>query len=93
MLLLIPILLAGCATPEAHDARSAARTANPRDDPLLFARQARALGLKGRLILIMGTSHVAGQAFNLSGLSGFAEIEIDPSAELILPEPTTQPAE
>lgn len=34
-----------------------------------------AAGLKGRAVLIWGGGHVAGQAFNLSGSSGFVEIK------------------
>jgi len=32
------------------------------------------LGVSGRLIFIWGTGHIAGQAFNVSGSSGFGEI-------------------
>lgn len=31
-------------------------------------------GLKGRAVVIWGTSHAGGQAFNISGSSGFVEV-------------------
>lgn len=35
------------------------------------------LGVSGRFTLIWGTGHVAGQAFNLSGSSGFVDVTLD----------------
>lgn len=39
------------------------------------------LGVKGRLVFIWGTSHAGGQAFNITGSSGFCEITLDPLDE------------
>lgn len=40
-----------------------------------YVEMMRAAGFKGRGVLIWGSGHVAGQAFNLSGSSGFVEVE------------------
>lgn len=37
------------------------------------------LGVSGKFVLIWGNGHVAGQAFNITGSSGFAEIVLPPS--------------
>lgn len=47
-------------------------------DPLLVAEQLRAAGFAGRAVIVFGTGHIAGQAFNLTGASGFVEVQIDP---------------
>jgi len=65
---MIGCLLAGCVSQDALD-----------KDPMVVVRQAREAGLKGRLIIVYGGGHIMGQAFNLSGSSGFLEIEIDPN--------------
>ena len=41
----------------------------------------RALKLDGRVVVIWGSGHVAGQAFNLTGSSGFAEVILKPEPE------------
>lgn len=38
----------------------------------------REAGFEGRAVVVFGTGHVAGQAFNLSGSSGFIEVTIKP---------------
>ena len=40
-----------------------------------YAAAMRAAGFKGRGTLIWGSGHVAGQAFNMSGSSGFVEVQ------------------
>lgn len=57
----------GCASQERID-----------QDPLIVAQQMQAMGLKGRAIIMFGTGHIGGAAFNLTGSSGFVEIEIEP---------------
>ena len=60
--------ISGCVSQERID-----------DDPLVAAKQAEAYGLRGRLVIIYGNGHVLGQSFNLSGSSGFLEVELDPN--------------
>lgn len=65
--ILIGGCLVACVSAERLDA-----------DPLVVARQLEAAGFKGRAVIVFGTGHVAGQAFNLSGSSGFIEFSIEP---------------
>ncbi len=59
--------LAGCVSQDRLDR-----------EPLVVAEQLRAAGFAGRAVIVFGTGHVAGQAFNLTGASGFIEVQIDP---------------
>lgn len=36
-------------------------------------------GVEGRAVVIWGTGHVAGQAFNISGSSGYVEVTVEPA--------------
>lgn len=61
--------LGGCAKDDKGDI-----------DMVETAKGLEAAGFKGRAVIIYGTGHVAGQAFNLSGSSGFIEVELNPGA-------------
>lgn len=58
--------LAGCTAPA------------PRRDPLLLARELEAAGFRGRAVIVFGGGHVGGVSYNVTGASGFIEIEIVP---------------
>lgn len=49
-------------------------------DPLIVAEQLRAAGFSGRAVIVWGTGHLGGQAFNLTGSSGFVEVTVEPGA-------------
>lgn len=47
-------------------------------DIVKAAEALRDAGFEGRLTVIYGNGHLAGQSFNLTGSSGFLEVTIDP---------------
>jgi len=64
------------------DSSSRATTVQERAEELDAGIKAfQALNLDGRVVIIWGTGHVAGQAFNLTGSSGFAEVIMKPLDE------------
>lgn len=57
----------GCASQQRID-----------QDPLIIARQLEAAGFRGRLVLLFGGGHVGGLSYNVTGSSGFIELEVEP---------------
>jgi len=61
------------------ESSSRATTVQERAEELQAGVEAfQALNLDGRVVIIWGTGHVGGQAFNLTGSSGFAEVIMKP---------------
>lgn len=59
---------------------------------LRAAEVARRSGFRGEVVVIFGTGHIAGAAYNLSGSNGYLKLELDPLAEPH-PELTVQPGD
>lgn len=87
------LVASGCGPPPSQavvDQRYEAETQAKISDPMLFAHRAAELGFKGKLTVMFGPGHVGPFWYNILGLNGFAEVQIDPKAA---PAPTTQPGE
>lgn len=60
----------GCASQEARDR-----------DPMLLVKQAQELGVEAEAILMFGSGHAGGFAYNLTGSSGFIRIKVNPQKD------------